>query len=114
MSVTIVYKKDDTVPLQYTIEEWNIDTQGTEPFDLSNSDVTFSLFDTDAVAIIEDQPCSVVTATEGLVEYAWATGETDTAGMYRAIFRVINSEGKVSTFPEYDIQWLWIVDDSKM
>lgn len=113
MSVTIVYKKDDTIPLQFEIADWNLDTQGNEPTDLTNKTVTFSMIRTgSATWDIADQPCSVVSASDGLVEYAWASGETGTPGMYRCVFKVINSEGKISTFPEYDVQWLWIVDDS--
>ena len=112
MTVTIRYKMGDTIPLQYAIEEWNIDTQGVEAYDLAGKTVTFSMRGYDADDwLIADQPCSVVSASEGLVEYAWATGETDTAGMYRAVFKVINAEGKVSSFPEYGIQALWIIDD---
>ena len=62
-------------------------------------------------SVSQSRYASVVSASEGLVEYAWATGETDTAGMYRAVFKVINAEGKVSSFPEYGIQALWIIDD---
>ena len=113
MTVTIRYKKGDTIPLTYAVEEWNIDTQGVEPYDLTNTTVTFSMRGMNAETWdIADQPCSVVSATEGLVEYAWATGETDTAGMYRTAFKVTNAEGKVSSFPEYGVQWLWIVDDA--
>jgi len=112
MTVTIRYKKGDTIPLQYSIEEWNIDTQGVEPYDLDGMSVTFSMRGVNAETwAIEDQPCSIVSESEGLVEYAWATGETDTGGMYRAVFKVINEDGKISSFPEYGIQWLWIVDD---
>jgi hypothetical protein len=52
-----------------------------------------------------------VSASEGLVKYNWATGETDTVGMYRAVFKVINEDGAISSFPEYGVQWLWIIDD---
>ena len=113
MTVTIRYKVGDTIPLQYAIEEWNIDTQGVEPYDLTNKTVTFSMKKTTSDDwTIEDQPCSIVSASEGLIEYAWATGETDTAGMYRTVWRVTNANGEVSSFPEYGSQWLWIVDDA--
>jgi len=115
MTVTIRYKKGDTIPLQYAIEEWNIDTQGVEPYDLTNKTVTFSMrrYDDD-IWMIADQPCSIVNVANGLVEYAWATGETDVPGMYRAVFKVINEDGKVSSFPEYGIQALWIIDDGEV
>lgn len=110
----MTYKKGDTIPLQYVIEEWNVDTQGTEVHNLSGETVTFSMYCMDADFSIEDKPCSVVVASEGLIEYEWATGETDIDGMYRCLFKVTSSDGKVSTFPEYDTQWLWIVDDSRV
>ena len=112
MTVTIRYKAGDTIPLQYAIEEWNIDTQGVEPYDLAGKSVTFSMRGVNADTwAIADQPCSIVSASEGLVEYNWATGETDTVGMYRAVFKVINEDGAISSFPEYGVQWLWIIDD---
>ena len=68
MTVTIRYKKGDTIPLQYVIEEWNVNTQGTEPYDLTDKSVTFSLFNNaSGERVIEDQPCTVVVAAEGLV-----------------------------------------------
>ena len=113
MSVTIVYKVNDTIPLQYEIAEWNIDTQGNEASDLAGKTVTFSMIKNGSTEwAIEDQPCSVVNASSGLVEYAFGSTETTTPGMYRCVFKVINSVGKVSSFPEYDVQWLWIMDDS--
>lgn len=113
MSVTIVYKLGDSAPLTYQIADWNIDTQGNEPTDLSNKTVTFSMIkDGSSVWDIENQPCSIVTAASGLIEYAWASGETDNGGMYRCVFKVIDSNGKIASYPEYDVQWLWIVDDS--
>lgn len=115
MTVTIRYKMGDTIPLTYAIEEWNIDTQGVEPYDLTNKTVTFSMKKTTADTwLIVDQPCSVVSASEGLVEYAWASGETETGGMFKAVFKVINADGEVSSFPEYGVQWLWIVDDASV
>jgi hypothetical protein len=110
MAVTIRYKKGDTVPLQYTIESWSIEKQGTEPYDLTDKTVTFSLYDYKLKEwIINDQPCTVVDAVEGIVN---ATGLPAVSGMYRAVFKSINEDGEISSFPEYDTQWLWIVDDT--
>lgn len=115
MSATIVYKVNDTVPLTYEIAEWNLDTQGNEPSNLSNKTVTFSMIRDGSTAWdIEDQPCSIVDASNGLIEYAFGSDETNVPGMYRCVFKVINDEGKVASFPEYDVQWLWICDDSQV
>lgn len=115
MTVTIRYKRGDTIPLQYAIEEWNIDTQGTEPYDLSNRSVVFSMrqYGTDDWAI-EQASCRVVSAVDGLVEYEWAENETDVPGMYGVVFTVINEEGKRTSFPEYGVQALWIIDDGEV
>ena len=59
----MTYKKGDTIPLQYVIEEWNVDTQGTEVHNLSGESVTFSMYCMDADFSIEDRPCSVVVAS---------------------------------------------------
>ena len=69
MTVTIRYKMGDTIPLQYAIEEWNIDTQGVEAYDLAGKTVTFSMRGFDAGEwLIADQPCSVVSAKKAIVE----------------------------------------------
>ena len=111
MTVTIRFKVGDTVPLQYAIEEWNIDTQGVEPYDLTGKTVTFSLYsNATSEWVLTDQPCSIVSASEGLVS---ATGLPEVTGMYRVVFKATDGSN-VASFPEYGTQWLWIMDDSEV
>jgi hypothetical protein len=46
-----------------------------------------------------DQPAAVVSAAAGQVSYTWATGDTDTPGLYLAWFEVSTS-GKTFAAPE--------------
>lgn len=106
---TIRYRAGDTVPLQYVIEEYNIDKETTELFDLTGKTVYLDLFEeSGTIPVIENGFCTVVSKSEGIVEYEWGTGETDTRGMYRAEFKVVNGEGKVARFPEWEQQYIMI------
>lgn len=112
MVYTIRYKVGDTAPLSYRIDEWNADEKTYEDFDLSGKTVYFSMIkDGAADWSIRKKLCRIVSSKEGLVEYDFATGETDTTGMYRMLFTIVNSAGKEATFPEYDTQWMLIFDD---
>lgn len=42
---------------------------------------------------------TILNATDGLVEYSWAAGDTDVEGRYRAEFVVEYTDGSVETFP---------------
>jgi hypothetical protein len=106
------FKKGDTVPLSYQIMDWNIDTQGNVDHDLTGQTVLFTMVkDGETTPTIYDQPCSIVDAGTGVVEYWWGAGESDESGMYRMMFKVVTAGGNIATYPEYATQWLWIVDD---
>jgi len=109
------YVKGDTVPLSYQIMDWNGGTQGNVEHDLTGQTVTFTLIkDGEYIPAIADQPCSIVSATDGVVEYWWGLGETDDPGMYRAIFKVTTEGGNVASYPEYASQWLFIIDSEQI
>lgn len=46
-----------------------------------------------------DADADVITAVDGIVEYEWQTGDTETAGKYRAEWEVTFADGGVETFP---------------
>ena len=51
-------------------------------------------------AVLMDVAALVVTATgTPTVEYSWQAGDTATAGLYEAEFRVTYADGKIETFP---------------
>lgn len=46
-----------------------------------------------------NQAVTIDSAINGLVSYAWQTGDTDTSGTFFAEFEVIKNDGKRETFP---------------
>ena len=108
-------KKGDTQPLEYTIEKYVVEKGGVIPVDISGCLVSFSMIrDGNLTWDIDQASCTVVTATQGLVEYPWDADETATTGMFRAKFSVVDQDDKVWSFPDYGVQWIYIYDDATM
>lgn len=49
--------------------------------------------------------------TTGKLTYAWAAGDTDTAGAFNAEFEVTYADTKVETFPNFEYTEVIITDD---
>ena len=88
-------KQNDRLPaLEITITK----TDNT-PLDLTNATAKFIMTDTsgkvkvNATANIKDPP------TNGVVEYEWAAGDTDTPGDYRAEIEITYAGGQKITAP---------------
>ncbi len=47
-------------------------------------------------------PCTIVDAENGIIEYRWQVGDTSVTGVYRAEIEVTYSDGGVETFPNND------------
>jgi hypothetical protein len=52
-----------------------------------------------------------VDASKALAQFAWAPGDTDVPGLYRAEFKVTFGDGKVEKFPNGDYLDLEILAD---
>lgn len=55
--------------------------------------------------------CSIITASAGIVEYAWGATDTQTSGTYNGEFEITWSTGVTETVPNDSYFTLTIVDD---
>lgn len=87
--------------------------QGGDPFDLSTiGGVTFHMRRKGRTNLAVSGSATVVTASDGVVEYRWSAGDTDvTPGTYEAEFEVELSNGDLTTFPGEDYLLVEVVDD---
>lgn len=103
---TFYIKRDDTSPLFRAILK---DGDGVV-VDVTGATVRFHMKDqsgaikVDAAAVVNDGPT-------GDVQYAWAVGDTDTAGFYDSEFEVTYSGGRVETFPNYSYTTVHVYED---
>jgi len=96
-------KQDDTAPaLQYTIKD-----EDEVAIDVSGSTVKFYMQDEHGVTKIDAGTVTLVDAANGVVSYAWAAPDTDTAGIYYAEFVVTFSDGTIRTSP--DPGWISVI-----
>lgn len=92
MAFTI--KQNDTSPsLQATLKDAN-----NNPINLVAATVMFHLKSLDGTIKV-DAEMTVTDADNGVVQYDWQSGDTDTAGSYYAEFEVTYSDASVETFP---------------
>ncbi len=56
----------------------------------------------DGTAAAVTRSATVTSAATGAVEYAWASGDTDTVGTYDLEWVVTYASGKIRTFPAED------------
>lgn len=75
---TYSMKSGDTKPMRARLTY----SDGS-PVDLTGATVSFYMGTT-----LVDRPATVVDATDGVVEYPWGAGETNTPGQYPAEFKV--------------------------
>lgn len=88
-------KQGDTKPeIRATLKDAN----GTA-INLTGATVRFHLSAKVSGTVKVDSPATVISASEGIVQYAWSTGDTDTAGVYNAEWEITFSDGSVQTVP---------------
>ena len=87
-------KQNDTSPsLQATLKDAALD-----PINLTSANVRLHMKSIDGTLKI-DQPMTVVTPLQGLIQYDWQAGDTDTVGTYYIEFEVTYSDASIETFP---------------
>lgn len=87
-------KQNDTSPsLQATLKDAALD-----PINLTAANVRIHMKSVDGTLKI-DAPMTVVTPLEGLVQYDWQVGDTDTVGTYYVEFEVTYADASIETFP---------------
>jgi len=88
-------KQNDRLPvLEITIKK----TDGT-PLDLTGATAKFFMVDAKTNVTKVSAAATVKNATGGVVEYAWAAGDTDTAGDFKAEVEITYADGKKITAP---------------
>ena len=92
MAFTI--KQNDTSPsLRASLTDSNL-----APIILTGSTVKVHMKSLTGVVKL-DSPMTITDAVNGVVQYNWVTGDTDTVGTYYVEFQVTYSDGSVETFP---------------
>lgn len=87
-------KQNDTSPsLQATLKD-----AALTPINLSGATVMFHMKSVDGTVKI-DETMTITDAENGVVQYDWQVGDTDTVGTYYVEFEVTYSDASVETFP---------------
>lgn len=93
MTDIFTIKQNDTSPaLRYTLDP---------PVDLTGATAVFSLrARVGGATKLDKAPAAIVApATDGVVQYDWAPGDTDTAGPFQGEFQVTYADSSVETYP---------------
>ena len=86
-------KQNDTSPaLRYTLDPL---------VDLTGSTVVFNLRAraTGVVKIARAVAAIIAPATDGVVQYDWAAGDTDTPGIFEGEFEITFTDSAIETYP---------------
>lgn len=87
-------KQNDTSPsLQSTLKD-----AALNPINLTGASVRLHMKSVDGGFKV-DEEMVVVNALQGVVQYDWQEGDTDTVGTYYVEFEVTHSDDSVETFP---------------
>ena len=87
-------KQNDTSPsLQATLKDAELN-----PINLGGATVRLHMKSVDGTIKI-DKAITVINDLQGLVQYDWVVGDTDTVGTYYVEFEVTYNDGSIETFP---------------
>lgn len=87
--------QNDTAP---AIEATLKDSDGNA-VDISGGSVTFHMRAKGETTTKVNASAKIVDSANGKVKYEWASGDTDTFGMFDAEWEVKYSDGSIETFP---------------
>jgi hypothetical protein len=104
---TFEIKRNDRLPLLNAA----LKTKEGAVVTLSGASVQFHMKKGGSSTLKVDSAGSVVSATAGTVQYAWAAGDTDTAGDYEGEFEVTHSSGKLESFPLNESIPIRVIED---
>jgi len=100
-------KKNDTSPILQT----TITDAAGNGVDLTGSTVRFHMKRYGATTAKIDAAALVYDEDNGIVRYAWQTGDTDVGGSFLAEFEVTYSDGTIETFPNSGYIQVDVLDD---
>lgn len=87
-------KQNDTSPsLQATLKDASL-----EPIGLVGASVQFHMKSVDGTLKV-DAAMDVIDSDNGIIQYDWQSGDTDTVGTYYVEFEVTYTDATVETFP---------------
>jgi hypothetical protein len=106
-STTFIIKRHDTLPILTAVLKDSSDVV----LNLENTTVLFTMKDISTGDIkIDTQPCTIVSASSGIISYSWVATDTDTAGEYLGEFEIEYETGKM-TVPTEDALAIVILED---
>lgn len=101
-------KAGDTAPV---VRATLLDELG-DPVDLTGATVKFVMAtSTLPRTVAVDSAATLADPVSGVVEYAWAAGDTETPGAFLAEFEVVFADARIQTFPTEGYVEVTIVDD---
>jgi hypothetical protein len=92
--MSFIIKQNDTSPsIQVTLKDAN-----SNAISLEGATAKFIMKPVGGVTKV-DADMDIVDAVNGVIQYDWATGDTDTVGIYYTEFSVTFVDGTIETFP---------------
>jgi hypothetical protein len=102
-------KRNDRLPkLRATLQQGS----PAAPIDLTTASSVKAIFkEVGGAATTFSGTCTLITPSSGIVEYAWASGDTAVSGTYQGEFEIDWGAGLKETVPNDSYFTLTIVDD---